>query len=161
MDGFALDRDVDAGTYALGELVEGLEESPALRDRFGDELEELLEEVAVEVMDFEGYMWVDTEHDARIVAASDHWRGGDRTTLYLDLVHELVHVEQFRKGADLFDDTVDYVDRETEIDAYEVTVREARRLGWGDEELREYLDVPWINDEEHRRLCKRMGVEPP
>lgn len=161
MDRFDLRRDVAPGTYPLGDLVEGLQDSPPLRKRFGDGLPELLEEVTIEVMDFEGYMWVDTEHDARIVAASDHWRGGDRATLYLDLVHELVHVEQFRAGADLFDDEVDYVDRETEIDAYEVTMAEARRLGWGDEELRDYLDVPWISAEEHRRLCRRMGVEPP
>lgn len=162
MERFDLRRDVEPGTYPLGNLVEGLRESPPLRERFGDELPDLLEEVTVEVMDFEGYMWVDTEHDDRIVAAADHWRDGDAAVLYLDLVHELVHVEQLREGAtpgELYDDEVPYVDRPTEVDAYEVTVAEARRLGWGDEELRDYLDVPWISDEEHRRLCKRMGVE--
>jgi hypothetical protein len=161
MDAFSLERDLEPGVYPLLEIVDGLADSPALRDRFGDDLEDLLEDVTVEVMDFEGYMWVDTETDARIVAASDHWRGGHEATLYLDLVHELVHVDQHRDGAELFDDTVDYVDRETEVDAYEVTVAEARRVGWDDEAIREYLEVPWISAEEHRRLCKRMGVAPP
>jgi len=76
----------------------------------------------------------------------------------LDIVHELVHVKQHRKGLDLYDRSVSYVDRPTEIEAYAITVREARRIGLTDVAIFEYLSVDWISSEEHCRLAKRLNV---
>ncbi len=160
MEEFSLDRDVDAGTYPIRDLVTGLTSSPALQERAGglEQLERHLGLTKLEIMDFEGYCWVDPNKDGCIVVATEHWRHGDDPVLYLDLVHELVHVLQHREGKELFDESYDYVDRPTEIDAYEITVQEARRIGMSDAFIREYLEVPWVDDADHARLCKRLGV---
>ena len=76
----------------------------------------------------------------------------------LDIIHELVHVRQQREGLDLYDRSKAYVDRETEIEAYEYTINEARRIGLSEEEILDYLTVEWITLEEYRRLADRLGV---
>jgi hypothetical protein len=81
--------------------------------------------------------------------------------LYLDLVHELVHVKQFGEGRDLFDHAYKYVARPTELEAYAVTVAEARRLGMPEEEICEFLYVEWISHDDHVELCKALGVPAP
>ena len=60
---------------------------------------------------------------------------GDKTDIYLDLIHELCHVKQFMEGKELFDPRYDYVDRPTEIEAYRYAVKEARRIGLSDERI--------------------------
>ncbi|MBN2438987.1 MAG: hypothetical protein JXL20_10365 [Deltaproteobacteria bacterium] len=51
-----------------------------------------------------------------------------------------------------------FVDRETEIEAYRVNVKEARRIGLNDEAITSYLCVSRITPEEHQRLVRRMDV---
>jgi len=46
----------------------------------------------------------------------------------------------------------------TEIEAYEITVREARRIGLTDDVILDYLRVSWITPEEHKRLATKLGV---
>lgn len=50
------------------------------------------------------------------------------------------------------------VDRETEIEAYKVTLQEARRIGLNDDTILNYLSVSWITPEEHKRLARRLDV---
>jgi hypothetical protein len=50
------------------------------------------------------------------------------------------------------------VDRDTEIEAYLVTVREARRLGLNDEAIADYLRVSWLTPQEHQRLARILNV---
>ncbi|MDQ5985045.1 MAG: hypothetical protein CSYNP_00749 [Syntrophus sp. SKADARSKE-3] len=78
--------------------------------------------------------------------------------LYLDIIHELCHVKQYMTGRDLYDATKAYVDRETEIEAYGVTVDEARRTGMDEKHIADYLRVSWITPEEHKRLARRLNV---
>ena len=85
-------------------------------------------------------------------------KNSDKKILYLDIVHELVHVKQQRQGLDLYDKSYSYVDRPTEIEAYTIAVEEARRLGMNDNEIFDYLHVEWISREEHKRLASRVGV---
>ena len=70
-----------------------------------------------------------------------------------------MHVKQQRQGLDLYDSSYVYVDRPTEIEAYEIAVEEARRLGMKDNEIFDYLHVDWISHEEHKRLASRDGVQ--
>ena len=67
-------------------------------------------------------------------------------------------VRQFRQGADLYDSRFSYVDRPTEIEAYKLTVKEARRLGMSDSEIADYLLVDWITRKERDKLARRLGV---
>jgi hypothetical protein len=76
-------------------------------------------------------------------------------------VHELVHVRQFREGKPLFDETFEYHDRPTELEAYAHAVKEARRLGMSDAELYEYLKVTWMSEDEVRKLARNLGVKIP
>ena len=64
-----------------------------------------------------GYLRVDDE-TGNIVVSGEYLRTGDERYLYLDVVHELVHVRQFIEGKELFDRRYSYVDRPTEIEAY-------------------------------------------
>ena len=85
-------------------------------------------------------------------------RKSDSRILYLDIIHELVHVRQQREGLDLYDKSYSYVERPTEIEAYEIAVKEAKRLDMTDKEILDYLHVEWITPEEHKRLASRLGI---
>ncbi|MDE1867389.1 MAG: hypothetical protein KGI08_06740, partial [Thaumarchaeota archaeon] len=105
------------------------------------------------------YMHVKNE-DATIVIGLDHLKNSDKIILYLDIVHELVHVKQQRQGLDLYDKSYSYVDRPTEIEAYVVAVKEAKRLGMEHNEIMNYLEVEWITQDEHKRLATHVGLKP-
>ena len=106
------------------------------------------------------YIWVSDE-DGHLIVSAYYLREGDPTSKYLDVVHELVHVKQFRDGRALFDETFEYHDRPTELEAYRQAVKEARRLGMSDVELFEYLKVDWMEDDEVRKLARNLTVKPP
>jgi hypothetical protein len=39
-----------------------------------------------------------------------------------------------------------------------ITIVEAKRCGMDEQELIEYLEVPWISREEHLELVERLGL---
>ena len=154
-----LARNIGSGTFAFKDLFEGFENIPALQEIFGKSgLKEELRVLTVEVFPREGFMGVSDE-DGHIFASQHYLNNGDEWSVYLDVVHELVHVMQFHKGKNLFDPNYAYVDRPTEREAYKVGVKEARRIGLTDKEIFDYLEVPWISREEHVRLAVACGVE--
>ena len=75
------------------------------------------------------------------------------------LIHELVHVRQFREGRQLFDRRYGYTDRPTEIEAYRYAVEEAKRIGMTDEEILRYLKTEWMSEENHRKLAETLNVK--
>jgi len=105
-----------------------------------------------------GYMGV-SDVDGHILISTHHLNNSDFRVLYLDVVHELVHVKQFMDGKQLFSSEFEYVDSPIEIEAYIHTVKEARRIGMSDEEIKEYLKVEWIDDEAHKRLVESVGLK--
>jgi hypothetical protein len=156
---FRLHRDLPSGVHRLEALAEGLEHASGLKLLYPDpgERKGFVASVEVFVSKFQGYMWID-DVKGRVVVSGDYLRAGDARTIFLDLVHELVHIRQHREGQDLWDERYPYVDRPTEVEGYRVAVAEARALGMAEEELCEYLHVPWCTDEEHARLCATLGV---
>jgi len=138
-----------------------LEDSPALGSVFPDlrEREKILRSVVVRVRPGQGYMRVDNV-DYTIIVAQDHLRLSDVREVYLDFIHELVHIKQVHGGRQVFGHEVRYVDKDTEIEAYQVAIKEGRRIGMSEEEIRDYLDVPWIAEDEYRVLLARLGVSP-
>lgn len=147
------------GTYRIDEIFVNLRNVEILLKVFEtkDVLDDVFENTSVIVSDETKYMHV-TNDDASIVVGKSHLQNSDTTILYLDIIHELVHVKQQRSGLDLYDKSYSYVDRPTEIEAYAVAVEEARRLGMDDKEIFDYLHVDWISEEEHKRLASRVGV---
>jgi len=126
---------------------------PAVRDLFGDQTTEVLSNLKVELSWLNGYMYVDG-NDGHLVISKTYLHSGDRTEIYLDLIHELCHVKQFMEGKELFDPRYAYVDRPTEIEAYRYCTKEARRLGFSEERIRCYLRTEWMNDQDFERLLK-------
>ncbi|VVC05574.1 Uncharacterised protein [uncultured archaeon] len=159
MNAIKINRALQDGTYRLEEIFEGLKDTEILHKIFEtmSELDDVFSRTKVMVDVHGHYMHVKND-DATIVIGTDHLRKSDKIILYLDIVHELVHVKQQRQGLDLYDKSYSYVDRPTEIEAYAIAVKEAKRLGMKDNEIFDYLHVEWITSEEHKRLATNMGI---
>lgn len=155
--GISLKRSVRSGTHRFSDLFTGFEKVEAVRKVFGSETRAILSELTVEVFPKEGYMGVSDE-DGHIFASQYYINKGDKYSIYLDVVHELVHVRQFKEGKELFDRSYAYVDRPTEREAYKIAADEARRIGLSETEVFDYLSVPWISNEEHERLALACDV---
>jgi hypothetical protein len=145
-------------THSFAEYFKGLEKVEAVRRIFGEKTEEVLTNLRVEFTWLPGYMFVDGE-DGHIVISSRYLNNGDKVDIYLDLIHELVHVRQFMEGKQLFDSHYGYTDRPTEVEAYRDAVQEARRLGLSDERICQYLKTEWMSNEDLKRLAKHVNVK--
>ncbi len=148
-------RNVGVGRYKITEVVGGLETSVALNTLYGHQLMEVLKTTWIDVVSKPWQIWVDRD-TRRITVNQDYLAETETETLYLDFIHELVHLWQLSVGADVFDRSVSYVDSPTEIEAYRYTLEDAKRLGFSQRDLVEYLKVRWITDDEHRRLVKAV-----
>ena len=96
-------------------------------------------------------------HEGTLLINPNYLSRGDFAELYLDLIHELVHVKQALNGRNS-DPEVCYVERPLEIEAYQTCVNEARNLGWDDNKILAYLDSDLINEEELRQLARTLEV---
>ncbi|HEV2193628.1 MAG TPA: hypothetical protein VGR54_08440 [Nitrosopumilaceae archaeon] len=154
-----INRNITPGDYLLAEIFDGLQEMDILTKVFKtkEELDDVFLKTKVIVEESDHYMYVKND-DASIVIGFGHLQNSDSKILYLDIVHELVHVMQQRLGLDLYNKSYAYVDRPTEIEAYEIAVLEAKNLGMNDEEILDYLLVDWITPEEHKRLASHVGL---
>lgn len=154
-----INREVSPGTYKIEDVFPGLAEAEVLQRVFGSRmnLDDVFSNTNLVVDTNKHYMHVRNE-DATIVVSLEHLKNSDPMTLYLDIVHELVHVKQQKQGLDLYDSSYHYVDRPTEIEAYVVAVEEARRLGMTHEKILDYLQVEWITPDEHKRLAGHVGI---
>ena len=153
--------DVPIAEHPFNEYFKGFEKLPAVREIFGNETDHVLQELRVEFFSSKfGYMGVSDE-DGHLVVSAYYLKNGDPMSKYLDIVHELVHVRQYREGKPLFDESFEYHERPTELEAYSHAVKEARRLGLSDDEIFEYLKVDWMSEEEVRKLSRTLDVKPP
>jgi len=156
---FRIHRRVEPGQYRLVELFGDIRTYGILPAIFADaeEIDGVMAHTKVFVVDRPSEMFVDND-DGSITIGLTHLRQASDEFLYLDIIHELCHVKQHLQGRNLYDRSKAYVDRETEIEAYQVTVQEARRIGLNDEAIVNYLRVSWITPEEHKRLVRRLDV---
>jgi len=144
-------RDVKVLTYPFTDYFKGFERVEAVRGIFGEKTEEVLSNLKVEFAGMRGYMGVSNE-DGHLLVSALYLKNGDIIDIYLDIIHELVHVKQkILEGKELFDDRFSYVERPTEIEAYRHAVEEARRLGLSEERIYRYLRTEWMSDEEMER----------
>jgi hypothetical protein len=127
----------------------------AVQKIFGEKTTEILSNLKVEFNKINGYMHVDGT-DGHIIISKKYFQNGNKIDIYLDLIHELYHVKQFMDGKELFDKNYKYVDRPTEIEAYQYTVQEAKRIGLTEKRICQYLKTEWINDTDFKRLKKAV-----
>ncbi|MGB7123484.1 MAG: hypothetical protein WBE40_01315 [Thermoplasmata archaeon] len=169
--------DLPAGRYPILEVFEGLELTVPFRKYPGDDFAILdaAKATSAQITPGPGYMYVapprtppeirasgfrmfETKEDV-IVVGQSHLQNSPRMDVYLDIIHEFLHILQRRQGRVIWPRAnLAYVDRPTEIEAYSFSVAEARRLGVPDSYLRAYLRVPWTSDAENRRLLRNVGV---
>jgi len=154
-----INRNASHGQYLIADIFPDIKQNRAVREIFDtpEELDEVLRQTRVLISDQPSYMRVDND-DGSILIGRHHLEHADRVILHLDIIHELVHVRQHRRGLDLYDRSRAYVDRPTEIEAYALTVKEARRIGLSDHQILNYLSVEWVTPQEHDRLAKRLGI---
>lgn len=139
----------------------GFERVSAVRAIFGPQTAQVLRALRVEYFSARwGYMGV-SDQDGHLMVSSYYLKHGKPRDIYLDVVHELVHVRQFREGKELFPDGFEYSDTPTEIEAYRHCIAEGRRLGMTDRQLFDYLKVEWMSPKEVLRLAKHVGVKAP
>lgn len=156
---FRINRGIEPGQYRLADIFAEIRGYAVLSAIFadGEEIDRVLAETGVFVVDTHKEIFVDNDTGA-ITIGLLHLRNTSDEFLYLDIIHELCHVKQHLQGRNLYDRSKAYVDRETEIEAYELTLREARRIGLSDATIADYLRVSWITPEEHKRLADRLKV---
>jgi hypothetical protein len=150
-------RKAPVATYPFAVYFSGFENVEAVRQIFGKKTDEVLSSLRVEFVGRRGYMGV-SEVDGHLIISADYLSKGNRIDIYLDIVHELVHVRQFAEGKELFDHNYSYTERPTEVEAYRCAVEEARRLGLTDKRICAYLKTEWMTDDELRRLAKAVNV---
>jgi hypothetical protein len=146
-------RTLDSGIHPYRLFLPRFEESPAARriESPATPLGPLLDSARVRIKPGEGYLWVDIKIPA-IILIEEYYRKASPLDLYLDLTHELTHLRQLAEGKDIWDHSLDYVDRPTEIEGYAVAVEEGIRLGMGEDEVIRHLSNPWMSDAEVARL---------
>jgi hypothetical protein len=156
---FRIHRRLEPGQYRLTEVFADIRTYAILLAIFADaeEIDQVIANTLVFVVDQPYEMFVNND-DASITIGLTHLRQASDEFLYLDIIHELCHVKQHLQGRNLYDRSSAYVDRETEIEAYRVTVQEARRIGLNDDAIANYLRVSWITPEEHKRLSRKLDV---
>lgn len=168
------------GRYPLLDVFEGLSDTVPFRKYPGDDaaIRAIAEGCWAHITDGPGWMYVaprrtppevraagfrmvESEED-EIVVARSHLANSPSMDVYLDIIHEFLHILQRRQGRALWlGRKVPYVDRPTEVEAYAFSVCEARRLGVPDSYLRKYLEVTWVQRSEYLRLLRHLGVTPP
>jgi len=151
-------REAKIGHHRFTSVFGGFNRVRAVRVIFGKETDKILESLTVDVARGRGYMRIN-DHKGSIVVSSRYLKKGREVDVYLDVIHELVHIRQHREGRELWDRRYEYIDRPTEIEAYKVAVKEARRLGMDERQVAQYLRVEWISEGDFERFLKNVGVE--
>jgi hypothetical protein len=128
----------------------------AVQRIFGDRTQHALTNLPVEFTHATLYMKVD--HEGRLLINSHYLETGDFTDLYLDVIHELVHVKQVMNGKNC-NHELRYVERPLEIEAYRTAVDEARALGLDESRILDYLDSDLIDSDDLRHLASALEVD--
>jgi hypothetical protein len=156
--GVVINRTVPVGSFPFKDVFGGFEKVAAVRSTFGKSTDRVLSALRVDVEDARGYMRINDKKGSVIVSAK-YLKEGEEIHIYLDVVHELVHIRQHMEGKELWDRRYTYVNRPTELEAYQVALDEARRLGLKKRDIIDYLKVNWVTDEEFGQLLRTLGVK--
>lgn len=177
--GFEVNRKAPSGRHPILTVFPGLGTLPTATKLQADPLKRarLFSDTEVELVDDDVWMYVSpweippaargrwnpvvSPNSDCIVVGSSHLRESPAFTLFMDIFHELRHIQQRQAGAQLFGSGMSYVRRPTEIEAYRFVVNEAKQLGVGDDFLRDYLRVEWIDDAEFLELLTAVDVSHP
>ncbi len=152
-------RNLSSGLHPYRTLLPRIEESPAMHriESPATPIRPLLDSARVQIRRREGYCYVDVKIPA-IVLSEEYYSKANPLDLYLDLIHELTHLRQLAEGENIWDHSLDYIDRPTEIEGYAVAVEEGIRLGMDEDEVIRHLSNPWMSDQDVNRLRKNIDL---
>jgi hypothetical protein len=152
-----VNRTLNCGLHPYRLLLPRFEESPVVRriEMAATPIGPLLDSARVKIKKGEGFCYVDVIIPA-IVLIENYYIQGNALDLYLDLAHELTHLRQLAEGRNIWDHSLHYVDRPTEIEGFAVAVEEGLRLGMTEEQVIQHLSNPWLSDDEVDRLRKNI-----
>lgn len=157
---FHINRHLDPGQYTIEDVFPEIRMYKVLLTVFDGaaEFDCVVRQTKIFIVDHQYEMFVGNE-DGSIAIGLAHLRSSPDEILYLDIIHELCHVKQHRQGRNLYDRLKSYVDRETELEAYQTTVEEARRIGLDDKAICDYLRVSWLSEHDHKKLASCLNVQ--
>jgi hypothetical protein len=150
-------RKVTKPSGRFTDYFRNFENVEAVQRIFGEETQQVLTNLPIEFTSATLYMRVD--YDGRLLINPHYLGTGDPTDIYLDVIHELVHVKQVINGKNCNHD-LRYVERPLEIEAYRTAVNEARALGLDENRILDYLESDLINAEELRQLAATLELNP-
>ncbi len=149
------------------DFFRGFEKVNAVRSVFGEETDAILSELKVSFISLRFMYMGIRDEDGSIIVGTHHLRHSDTRTLYLDIVHELFHIKQWREDSERFGeehrkfmgDWSLYFSSPIEVPAYRHTVREAERIGMPREEIVEHLKMGPTPPEAFARFLKAMELQ--
>jgi len=144
--------------HPFTDYFKGFEDIETVKEVFGERTEETLCNLKVVFTSLVKYMMVNPIN-GNIVINSHYFKNGDKKHVYLDLIHELVHVRQYLEGKNLFDSNYRYINRPTEIEAYHYAVKEAKKLGLNNKQIHEYLKIEGMNEEDLNKLTINLCIQ--
>ena len=158
-------------TSPFTDFFEGFEKVQAVRSVFGDQTEEVLKKLRIGFIS-NRYMYMGvSDRDGNLAVGTYHLKNSDLRTLYLDVVHELFHVKQFKEDREYFSrehrrylkktgfDSALYFKSPIEVPAYRHAVDEAKRIGMSYGEIVEYLKMGPVHPRVFSRLLKDVGLD--
>ncbi|HUC39096.1 MAG TPA: hypothetical protein VL944_03120 [Candidatus Acidoferrum sp.] len=154
-----INKSIRIPKYKFTNIFSGFEKIAAVNALFGGNTKRVLSKLVVKpYVGSWGYFWID-DADKSLVCNLHYIKTADKRYVYLDVVHELVHIKQHMKGKKLFEMEDGYVNTPTEIEAYRIAVKEAKRIGMTKKEIVDYLKMEWLSAKDFKRLLKVSGVE--
>jgi len=153
-----ISRNVTVSTHSFTDYFEGFDKIEIVKRIFNERTEEVLRNLRIEFSGRRGYMGVSND-DGHLIISAQYLKNGDAVDIYLDIIHELVHVKQFMDGKELFNRNYSYVERPTEVEAYRYAVEEARNIGLSDDRICDYLKTEWMSDEDLQKLTKALKIK--
>jgi hypothetical protein len=124
----------------------------AVQRIFGNRTRHVLANLHIKFTNDTLYMGVD--HGGHLLINPEYFETAD---LYLDAIHELVHVKQVLNGKNC-NHQLRYVERPLEIEAYKAAIDEARALGLDENRILDYLESDLIDDDELRQLATTLEL---
>jgi hypothetical protein len=128
----------------------------AVQRIFGNRTQQVLTNLPIEFTNDTLCMRVD--HDGHLIINPEYFETADFTDLYLDAIHELVHVKQVLNGKNC-NHQLQYVERTLEIEAYKTAVDGARAISLDENRILDYLESDLIDAEELRQLATTLELD--
>lgn len=140
----------------------------AVRSVFGEETDGVLANLKVSFISPRFMYMGIRDEDGSISIGAYHLAHSELRTLYLDIVHELFHIKQWREDKKQFGiehqkfmgDWAVYFSSPIEVPAYIHTVREAERLGMTRDEIVEHLKMGPTPARVFSKFLKAMEIDP-